>query len=200
MVCGWAQSHVAREAVVSLWLVAIAAQPSGATVPRAAPPSAPVQRPVGPLASLWFRHGCSLHGHHCMDACDSVREGRLEPRNWKWNGGQQGSGAGGSQWRGGAGRSCRPHAGQQCTPRAACKCRRHIACPPSSCRRTVAFMITVLPNPRTQCYSRSFPQVPDGAWPLGSSQLGLHVLRRSDVFLGYFAVSLLGNCSPGWLQ
>lgn len=148
------------------------------------------------LVSAWVLASWTpLHGRMRFG-----EEGRLEPRNWKWNGGQQGSGAGGSQWRGGAGRSCRPHAGQQCTPRPACKCRRHIACPPSSCRRTVAFMITVLPNPRTQCYSRSFPQVPDGAWPLGSSQLGLHVLRRSDVFLGYFAVSLLGNCSPGWLQ
>jgi hypothetical protein len=30
--------------------------------------------------------------------------------------------------------------------------------------RTIAFLVTVLPNPRPNCYARNFPPVPDSAW------------------------------------
>jgi hypothetical protein len=35
-------------------------------------------------------------------------------------------------------------------------------------RSTLAFMTTVLPNPRPHCYARSFPPVPAGAWRAGA--------------------------------
>lgn len=40
--------------------------------------------------------------------------------------------------------------------------------------RTIAFLLTVLPNPRTGCYNRRFPAVPDtwwGFWKVGFGQM-----------------------------